>query len=152
VNTCPGFPNNGATVVLDGAGARHTLDIGNSVMGPITGLAGKCIDRSGTQVTLWSCHGGINQAWVRSQDGAIRSQNFTCLDAGSNQVKSVTCNGSALQQWQVQGLHLYNAATNRCLSVKNANSANGTVLVMSTCKSSLLDAHQRWTPPVVPPA
>jgi cytochrome c len=32
--------------------------------GPITSASGKCVDADGTQLVIWSCHGGVNQRWT----------------------------------------------------------------------------------------
>ncbi|MFW6692553.1 ricin-type beta-trefoil lectin domain protein [Streptomyces sp. MAR4 CNX-425] len=153
-NTCPGFPDDGAAVTAAGSGARHTLGIGNSVMGPITGAADKCADvASDGSVVLWSCHGGGNQAWVMSQDGAIRAKDFSCLDidgagtADGTRVISWDCHARANQQWRAENGALVNPATGKCLDTENGATADGTRLVIRTCDGS---ATQRWTAPARP--
>ena len=145
VNGCPGQPSNGATVTTDSGGARHTLAIGNSVMGPITGLAGKCADVSGTNVVLYGCHGGANQQWVLSYDGTIRSKGFQCLDIeGSGRLVAYSCHGGANQQWQVSSGRIANPATGRCVDVDGGSSADGTDLIAYACHGG---ANQQWDNP-----
>ena len=133
--------------------AMHVDAMGNSVMAPITGLAGKCVDvrggknASGTPLILYSCHGGANQSWVLAHDGTIHSSLFTCLDASDGDARSKTCNGSAAQQWQIKGTALINPASSKCLDVEGGRSDDGTRLILYECHGG---ANQQWTFPVRP--
>ncbi|MEE1775785.1 ricin-type beta-trefoil lectin domain protein, partial [Streptomyces sp. JV181] len=56
--------------------------------GPITGLAGKCVDvaggavANGTAVQLYDCNGTAAQQWTVGADGTIRALG-KCLDVAS---------------------------------------------------------------------
>jgi glucosylceramidase len=124
--------------------------------GPITGLAGKCVDvaaansADGTAVQLYTCNGSSAQRWTRATDGTLRALG-KCLDvnAGSTadgaRVQIYTCNGSAAQQWTyTAGRDLVNPQANKCLDVTGNNSADGTPLQIWTCTGA---ANQKWTVP-----
>jgi hypothetical protein len=151
VNGCPGFPKNGATVVQTAAGAKQTLGIGNSVMGPITGPAGKCADVAAAAVIAYHCHGGGNQAWVMSHDGTARAKDYSCLDvtgggtADDTPVGTYACHGGGNQQWRPDGQgRLLNTGSGKCLDTRNGATTDGTPLVIRTCSTA---PTQRWTAP-----
>lgn len=105
VHGCPGFPSNGATVTTGSYGARHTLAIGNSVMGPVTGLAGKCLATQGSAVRVASCDGSAGQRWT-VQNGAVQNvASGNCLDvedgasADGTNVIQYACHGGTNQHW-----------------------------------------------------
>lgn len=141
------------TVTNGGDHSVHTNGIGNSVMGPLTGIAGKCADvsggsgTSGTPVVLYGCTGGANQTWVLAHDGTIRSKLFTCLDVSTGKATSATCTGAAGQKWAVQNGALVNPSTGKCLDVEGGGSADGTRLIAYACHGG---ANQKWTTPVRP--
>ena len=122
--------------------------------GPITGLAGKCVDvaaagtADGTAVQLYDCNGSAAQSWTRSSDGTLRALG-KCLDVTSGstadgaKVQLWTCNGSGAQQWTyTSGRDLVNPQANKCLDVTGNNSANATPLQIWTCTGA---ANQKWT-------
>lgn len=133
------------TVTNGGDHSVHTNGIGNSVMGPLTGIAGKCADVDGAAVILHTCHGGADQAWVLAYDGTIRSKLFTCLDASTGQAASATCTGAAGQKWTVRNGTLVNGG--KCLDVEGGGSADGTRLILYTCHGG---ANQQWATPARP--
>ncbi|MEV8022899.1 ricin-type beta-trefoil lectin domain protein [Streptomyces sp. NPDC086554] len=75
---------------------------------PHTGLTqDRCVDvpgtaKEGTAVTLWNCHGGANQKFVR-ESGTLRPASDTglCLGLASPKepLKLQKCNGSANQKF-----------------------------------------------------
>ncbi|MFJ6728902.1 MULTISPECIES: RICIN domain-containing protein [unclassified Streptomyces] len=122
--------------------------------GPITGLAGKCVDvaggssANGTAVQLYDCNGTAAQQWTVGSDGTIRALG-KCLDVASGgtadgtPVQLYDCNGSAAQQWAVPAARdIVNPQANKCLDVAGNNSANGTRLHIWTCTGA---ANQKWT-------
>ncbi|MFD4577373.1 ricin-type beta-trefoil lectin domain protein [Streptomyces sp. NPDC058417] len=122
--------------------------------GPITGLAGKCVDvaggssANGTAVQLYDCNGTAAQQWTVGSDGTIRALG-KCLDVASGgtadgtPVQLYDCNGSAAQQWAVPAARdVVNPQANKCLDVAGNNSANGTRLHIWTCTGA---ANQKWT-------
>lgn len=124
--------------------------------GPITGLAGKCLDvragssADGTQVQIYTCNGTAAQTWTRS-DQTLRALN-KCLDvsggssADGAKIQLWTCNDSGAQNWapQADGT-LRNPQSGKCLDVAGSNSANSTVVQLATCVAGA--ANQKWTLP-----
>ncbi|UVS80731.1 ricin-type beta-trefoil lectin domain protein [Actinokineospora sp. UTMC 2448] len=124
--------------------------------GPITGLAGKCVDvagantANGTPVQLYDCNGTGAQQWTIAGDGSIRALG-KCLDvtAGATndgaKVQLWDCNGTGAQRWAISGARdIVNIAADKCLDVTGHNSANGTRLQIWTCTGA---ANQKWTTP-----
>ncbi len=124
--------------------------------GPITGLAGKCLDvdtntaADGNAAQLWTCGIAAGQDWSIAADGTIRSLG-KCLDvdaqgtANSTPVQLWECNGSGAQQWapQTNGA-LVNPQSGRCLDVPQGNTTDGTTLQIYDCNGL---STQRWTLP-----
>jgi beta-glucanase (GH16 family) len=122
--------------------------------GPITGLAGKCVDvraagtANGTPVQLYDCNGTAAQQWTVGTDGTLRALG-KCMDvtsggtADGTKVQLWDCNGTGAQQWVVTDAHdIVNPQANKCLDVTDNNSANGTQLQIWTCAGT---ANQKWT-------
>ncbi|MFJ6850758.1 family 16 glycosylhydrolase [Streptomyces sp. NPDC091271] len=122
--------------------------------GPITGLAGKCVDVAagsavnGTAVQLYDCNGTAAQQWTVGGDGTIRALG-KCLDvtsggtADGTPVQLYDCNGSAAQQWATPAARdIVNPQADKCLDVSGANTANGTRLQIATCTGV---PAQKWT-------
>lgn len=125
--------------------------------GPIVGLAGKCVDdsgsstRNGTPIVLYHCTGGANQSWNVPGDGTIRTLG-KCLDVtGSHSTANGTlielwsCNGGANQQWTSSNGNLVNPQSSKCLDVPGSNSTDGTQLDIFTCGNA--QPNQLWTLP-----
>jgi hypothetical protein len=122
--------------------------------GPITGIAGKCVDiyqaasADGTPTTLYTCKGATNQQWTSPDDGTVRSLG-KCLDARGTVIKTAavlwTCDGSAGQKWlpRADGT-LLNARSALCLDASGGLSANGTKLILYTCNNG---PNQKWVLP-----
>jgi len=151
---------NGYTAAVPAHGTVLVKIVGTSGgstsrVGPIVGLAGKCVDvfnnqtANGTKVELWSCHGGANQQWTVGTDGTLRSLG-KCMDitggatANGTLVALWDCNGGSNQVWQPSNGALRNPQTGKCLDVPNSNSTNGTQLIIWDCNGG---ANQRWTLP-----
>jgi GH18 family chitinase len=124
--------------------------------GPITGIAGKCVDiaaansANGTAVQLYDCNGSGAQTWTVGSDGTIRALG-KCMDvaaagtANGALVQIYDCNGTGAQQWQAQSNGtLRNPVSNKCLDASNNSSANATRLQIWDCFAG---ANQRWTLP-----
>ena len=125
-------------------------------VGPITGLAGKCVDvaaaatANGTAVNLYSCNGTNAQRWTMAADGSVRAVG-KCLDvtsagtADGTRIQLWDCNGTGAQRWTYTAARdLVNPAANKCLDVTGNVSADGTRLQIWTCTGS---ANQKWTAP-----
>ncbi|MFF3609830.1 ricin-type beta-trefoil lectin domain protein [Streptomyces sp. NPDC002463] len=123
--------------------------------GPMTGLAGKCLDvagaatADGTPVQLYTCNGTAAQRWTLSADGTVRALG-KCLDvtgagtADGTKVQLYTCNGTGAQRWSYDpGTHdVVNTAANKCLDVTGNTSADGTRTQIWTCTGG---TNQKWT-------
>ncbi|MEU8331581.1 ThuA domain-containing protein [Micromonospora sp. NPDC048839] len=129
---------------------------GTPGVGPIKGLAGKCLDvrgggtADGTQIQLYTCNGGSAQNWTVS-GSTIRALG-KCLDvnggatANGTKIQLWTCNGSAAQNWAAQSSDssLRNPSSGKCLDVSGNNSADSTAVHLWTCLGA---ANQKWTLP-----
>jgi glucosylceramidase len=129
---------------------------GGGRTGPITGIAGTCVDvagassANGTAVQLYDCNSSTAQQWTVGADGTIRALG-KCLDVsgGSTADGAVAqlydCNGSGAQAWQVTAAHdIINTAANKCLDARDNSSANGTRLQIWACTGA---TNQKWTTP-----
>ncbi|HMG54800.1 MAG TPA: ricin-type beta-trefoil lectin domain protein, partial [Kofleriaceae bacterium] len=129
---------------------------GGSPTGPITGIAGKCVDvagastANGTAVQLFDCNGSNAQQWTVATDGSLRALG-KCMDiasggtANGTQVQLFDCNGTGAQHWTATAAHdLVNPASGRCLDATGPSSANGTRLQIWDCTGG---TNQKWTTP-----
>ena len=143
----------GAVVVIGGPAAA-------AAVGPITGLAGKCVDvaganpANGTSITLYACNGTGAQQWtVGNPDNSVQALG-KCMDvagagtANGTRVQLYDCNATNAQRWTVAGSTLVNTGSGKCLDVTGANSANGTPLQIWTCAGG---TNQQWTLPTGTP-
>jgi GH18 family chitinase len=125
-------------------------------VGPITGLASKCIDvagastANGAAVQLYACNGTAAQTWTVGTDGTLRALG-KCADvtgastADGAQIQLYDCNGTGAQVWQAQANGtLRNPSSAKCLDVTGSSSADATRLQIWTCGTS---ANQLWRLP-----
>jgi glucosylceramidase len=129
---------------------------GGTGTGPITGLAGKCIDvagassANGTAVQLYDCNGTGAQTWTLAGDGSIQSLG-KCMDvtaastANGAKIQIYDCNGTNAQKWSVSGGTLVNAGSGKCLDATGNSSANGNQLQIWSCVAGA--ANQQWKVP-----
>jgi hypothetical protein len=129
-----------------------------SGVGPVRGLAGKCLDvrggssANGTQIQLYTCQqGNAAQTWTRS--GQTLQALGKCLDvnaggtANGTKIQLWTCNGGGNQAWTAPGDGtLRNPQSGKCLDVSGNNSADGTAVHLWSCIAGP-PANQRWTLP-----
>ncbi|GAA2619151.1 lectin [Dactylosporangium fulvum] len=125
-------------------------------VGPIKGLAGKCLDvrssgtADGTQIQLYTCNGTGAQTWTRN--GQTLRALGKCLDvsgggsADGTKIQLWTCNGTGSQNWapNADGT-LRNPQSGKCLDVSGNNSADSTIVHLWTCIAGA--ANQKWTLP-----
>ncbi|MFY1617100.1 ThuA domain-containing protein [Micromonospora sp. WMMD736] len=129
---------------------------GGSGVGPVKGLAGKCLDvrnaatADGTQIQIYTCNGSTAQTWTVTPNSTIKALG-KCLDvngagtADGTKIQLWTCNGSGAQNWAAQSDgSLRNTSSNKCLDVSGNNSADSTVVHLWTCNGA---ANQKWTLP-----
>lgn len=133
-----------------------TSDTGTGRTGPITGLAGKCVDvaganpANGTPVQLYDCNGTPAQQWTIAADGTLRALG-KCLDvtggatADGTPVQLYDCNGSPAQRWALPAARdIVNPQADKCLDVTGNNAANATRLQIWTCGGA---PNQKWNLP-----
>jgi chitosanase len=124
--------------------------------GPITGIAGKCVDvagastQNGAAIQLYDCNSSTAQRWtVGNTDGTIRALG-KCMDvtaaATTNgaKIQLYDCNGSGAQKWTVSNGALVNGGSDKCLDVTDKSSANGARLQIWTCTGA---GNQAWVLP-----
>ncbi|WP_314614759.1 ricin-type beta-trefoil lectin domain protein [Streptomyces stackebrandtii] len=123
--------------------------------GPLTGLAGKCLDvagaatADGTPVQLYTCNGTTAQRWTLAADGTVRALG-KCLDvtggatADGTKVQLHTCNGTGAQRWSYNATthDVVNTAADKCLDVTGNTSTDGTRTQIWSCTGA---ANQKWT-------
>ena len=123
--------------------------------GPVTGLAGKCLDvngantADGTKVQLYTCNGSGAQRWTLA--GSTFQALGKCLDvsgggtANGTKVQLWTCNGTGAQSWapQADGT-VRNPQSGRCLDVSQNNPADGQQIHIWDCLGA---ANQKWVLP-----
>ncbi len=128
---------------------------------PYLGLADKCLDLSGGLATagraiqLYGCNGSVAQNWRFSptpggtdpDQGTLNVYDNWCVQPAANTAGSAAqlqkCDGSAGQELKRSASgQLTHVASGLCLSVKDANSANSTPIVLATCDST--KAEQQW--------
>ncbi|MFI5494958.1 PQQ-dependent sugar dehydrogenase [Actinoplanes sp. NPDC051859] len=144
-----------------GAGAlfdvdAFTLNSGAARIGPVRGLANKCLDVSGgattngTKIQLYTCNGTPAQSWTVGTDGTIRALG-KCLDvagggtANGTKAQLWTCNGTGAQIWSAQSDQtIRNPQSGRCLDVSGNNPADGQQIHIWDCLGA---ANQKWVLP-----
>ena len=152
-------PTGSTTLYLTFAGGSGALfDVDSFTVdggrGPITGIAGKCVDvnggatADGTKVQLLTCAPGAEkQIWNRI--GKTYQSMGKCLDvqgAGTTDYTTVhfwSCNDTPAQDWvsDQQG-RLVNPNSNKCLDPLGGKSDDGTQLIIYTCHTG---TNQKWT-------
>ncbi|MFJ8633270.1 RICIN domain-containing protein [Streptomyces sp. NPDC093568] len=115
----------------------------------------KCLDvpsRSvddGTQITQYTCNGGMNQSWWFKDMGSgyvqlVARHSGKCLDvadrstANGNPVIQWNCGTATNQQWQLQDagdgwVRLVSRLSGKCLDVADESTADGAKLIQWTC-------------------
>jgi len=124
--------------------------------GPITGIAGKCVDvagaatANGTAVQLWTCNGTNAQRWTVASNGTLQALG-KCMDisgggtVNGTRIQLWDCNGTGAQVWQAQSNRtLRNPQSNKCLDATGISSADGTRLQIWDCFGG---PNQVWTLP-----
>lgn len=119
----------------------------------IIGYANKCVDvpnsngADGQYLQLWTCNGTAAQAWTFPGDGTIRAFGL-CMDVawGSTAPGAVIqlahCSGNPAQQFVLTAAgDLVNPQANKCVDVKDWDSADGARLITWDCHGG---ANQKW--------
>ncbi|HVK26682.1 MAG TPA: ThuA domain-containing protein [Actinokineospora sp.] len=125
-------------------------------VGPIAGVAGKCVDVSGGSSTdgaalvMWTCHGGANQRWSVLGDGTLRTLGKCMALAGGGTANGTkaqlrTCDGTDAQVWAAQSNgSLRDQRSGRCLDASGGSSSDGAALIVWDCHGG---TNQRWVLP-----
>ncbi|WP_432985175.1 PQQ-dependent sugar dehydrogenase [Dactylosporangium sp. CA-233914] len=149
------FSGNTTAALFDVDSFTFTTGVGGNGVGPVKGLAGKCLDArgaasaDGTQTQLYTCNGtGAQVVVVAGQQLKVFGK---CVDisggatADGTKVQLWTCNGTGAQNWVAQADgSLKNPQSGKCLDVTGANSADSTPLQLYTCNGTNA---QKWTMP-----
>ncbi|HTJ36926.1 MAG TPA: glycoside hydrolase family 97 catalytic domain-containing protein [Dactylosporangium sp.] len=120
--------------------------------------SGRCADvpgasqTSGTQLALWDCNGGANQAFALSGSKQLLVYGGSkCLDvagastAAGAKVQIWDCNGQTNQQWNVNADGtVVGVGSGMCLDATANGTANGTPLEIWTCNGG---SNQQWGRP-----
>jgi chitinase len=113
--------------------------------GPITGIAGKCVEvkggskANGAAVHLATCNRTARQRWTLSGDGTLRALGKCAEVTGGSKadgakVQMFKCNRKAQQQWRPQSDGtVVNAVSRKCLDATDRRSTNGTRLQVWAC-------------------
>ncbi|MGW3041834.1 glycoside hydrolase family 3 C-terminal domain-containing protein [Kitasatospora sp. NPDC001159] len=146
----------GRLLLRDCSGAAEQRWATPRASGPLTGIAGQCVDinrastANGAAVQLYHCNSTGAQDWSVQQDGSLRAFG-KCLDvtngwtAAGTPAQLYDCNGTGAQRWQPRGDGtLLNPASNRCLDAQDGSSADWTRLQIWDCHAG---PDQRWTLP-----
>jgi streptogrisin C len=137
--------------ILQTYGLSLTTTGGGGTSRLIGAHSGKCIDaptfNDGQQLTIYDCHGMINQQWTFVGDGTLRTNNM-CMDVawGSRDngaaIQIVGCSGNPAQQFVLSAAgDLVNPQSNRCVDVSGWGTANHTPLIQWDCHGG---ANQKW--------
>jgi alpha-glucosidase len=135
--------NNGPWTSAAEIGA--TAFVGNPTGTLVHEASGRCNDipgsntAPGTQVALWSCHGGPNQTWTFQGNGTVTGLSGVCLDSNGANVVVDSCAGA--MTWIRQANGAITATNGQCLGTQGNGTANGTVLVLAACSGT---AAQHW--------
>lgn len=113
----------------------------------VSGVASRCMNVSGTAVTVNTCANLTTEHWTIRPPGTITVQSSgQCLTehttSGSALVQSTCVQGSLNQQWTLVAagaiaVELKNPHTGLCVTVPSATSPNGAALVLGGCSKSL---------------
>ncbi|MEU1707641.1 RICIN domain-containing protein [Streptomyces sp. NPDC005706] len=139
---------------MTGSGVNITRGWGGTAGKSVRNTAaGRCLDipasntANGTELDIWDCHGGPNQAWATSSAKTLTALN-KCLDTGNSSASGSNavvwdCHGGATQQWNVQSDGtIRSVQTGLCLAMQGTATANGTKVVQSACGGQ---SNQQWT-------
>ena len=157
-----GYPSaataNAVQANINAAGYGTGGSTGGST-GPLHAVgAGKCLDDPnstttlGTQMQIWDCNGGANQAWTHTSSNQLTltvGGTSLCLDASGQgtspgtKVETWTCNGQANQQWTLNSNGtITGVQSGLCLDVTGASTADGATVQLWTCNGQ---SNQQWT-------
>jgi hypothetical protein len=115
--------------------------------------SGRCIDVTdgssapGTPLQIWDCSGAAWQEWAFESDGTMRTLGKCMTVAGGSSADGAAieldpCNGGAAQRFNLNtSWDLVNIAADKCVDVKDKQTANGTRLQLWQCAGT---SNQKW--------
>lgn len=113
---------------------------------------GRCLDMrsSDSQVLLWNCHGGWNQAfrYVSGNYGMISLGDQRCLTSGLVSGAPVTvqaCTNATNQRWGYQSNGTLRNESGFCLDIEGGSRTNGARILGYSCHGA---SNQQWYPGV----
>jgi beta-glucanase (GH16 family) len=117
-------------------------------------FSGRCIDIpaanpvDGARLQMYDCNGSAAQQWAANGDGTMRAMG-KCMDpaggalTNGTPIQLVTCNGNPVQRFTLSGAgDLVNVSANKCVDIKDRNSANGAALQLWDCAGT---SNQKWS-------
>jgi hypothetical protein len=133
----PSDPGGSATSVVRGSGSNRCLDVPGAV------------STNGTQLNIWDCSDGSNQAWTLTSSKQLQVYGNKCLDASGGGTAAGTkviiwdCGSAANQQWNLNSDGtITGVQSGLCLDVVNAATGNGALVDLWTCNGG---TNQQWT-------
>jgi Ricin-type beta-trefoil lectin domain/Glycosyl hydrolases family 43 len=127
----------GSPAVVRGVASNRCLDVPNNST------------TNGTQVDIWDCNGGSNQAWTLTSSKELQVYGSKCLDvagaatAAGTKVEIYDCNGGTNQQWNLNSDGtITGVGSGLCLDVVSAATANGSLIDIWTCNGG---SNQKWS-------
>lgn len=137
VGHAPGFVPTGPVKVV---GSDLCVDIPRATTTP------------GTQLVIWTCHGGAHQTWRFANDGTVRALGvcMTATTAGTDQsptpITISGCTDSPTQKWTYEPTtkRLRNNAFDKCLDVTEGVIKDDGKLLLYTCHTG---TNQQWILP-----
>jgi non-reducing end alpha-L-arabinofuranosidase len=125
---------------IDAVGAGKCLDVPNSS------------DAAGTQLDIWSCNNGGNQAFTHTAQDQLTVYSGSgemCLDGyeqgttAGTKVDIYPCNQGTNQAWSVNANGtITEVQSGLCLDVTGASTGNGAAVELWTCNGG---SNQKWT-------
>ncbi|MGA5301949.1 family 16 glycosylhydrolase [Nucisporomicrobium flavum] len=161
----PGYPDGTTqfpqTMLVDYVRVSAWNNDGGSTPPPATGgtalksnFSGRCIDipganpADGSRLQMYDCNNSNAQKWSFAGDGTLQAMG-KCMDPAGGALSSgtpiqlVTCNGNPVQRFTLSGAgDLVNVSANKCVDIKDWNSANGAALILWDCTGG---SNQKWT-------
>jgi Ricin-type beta-trefoil lectin domain len=152
----------GAQVRIDGAAASVAASPAATSLTAVH--SGKCIGIAGgstandASAVQWPCTGDLDQSWDFQDQGdnvvVLKNGNSgSCLDVPNGTtndgvaLRQSGCNGSNAQKWQLltsgEAVSLRSLASNKCVTVNAASTANGASIVQRDCKDGTNQQFQR---------
>jgi len=161
----PGYPDGSTqmpqTMLVDYVRVSAWTNDGGTTPPPATGatalrsnFSNRCIDIpnasavDGARLQLWDCNNSNAQKWSFASNGTLQAMG-KCMDpaggalTNGTPIQLVTCNNNPVQRFTLSAAgDLVNVSANKCVDIKDWNSANGAQLQLWDCGGT---SNQKWT-------